>query len=193
MNNYNLQKRSKEALMDFYDKHDFVLSFSGTYKQVLHHADDAGFQTKEHLCPETANKTVHRFLSGSSRRIFGCSQAQKGKRLFGVGYIEGVVRASVLGKQRIHNHMFIGGPIQERFDVFDPEQAYRVEQILNHEWNNTPWGYDQVDLRIISEHGTNTELPTISRERWQDYIHKQYDPTQSERLIMCLPKAPKID
>ena len=193
MNKYQLRIKSKKALMAYYDQFDFQLSFSGTYRQAIHHPVCGNYGTKEFLDIEEANRNVQRFLNSASRRIFGCSGAKKGIRLFGIGYIEGAVRASVHGLPRLHNHMFIGGLDIECIDLLDPEAAYILEQRLLQEWRDSKWGYDQADIRLIGPRGKKIELPTIARSRWQGYIHKQYDPEQSERLIFCLPNPTEND
>ncbi|GJL65062.1 MAG: hypothetical protein NPIRA05_00330 [Nitrospirales bacterium] len=105
--------------------------------------------------------------------------------MFGLGYIEGDARASATGSERIHSHMFIGGPIKYRFDISNPEEAYSLEQILTQEWNKTKWGYDQVDMRLIANRGEKIVLPSIARLKWQGYILKRYHLEQSERLIFA--------
>ncbi len=180
--------------MDFYDRYEFHLSFTGTYKQCLVHPMVGNKSPKEYLTIEEANKTLTRFAMTASRSIFGCSQAKKGKRLVAVGYIEGNIRAAVSAHERIHTHLSIGGPIADRFDLTDPEQAYKLENILKQQWNKTKWGYDEVDIRLIDNREiNNTELPFVSRDRWQGYIHKKYDHKQSERMVMFLPKSSKND
>lgn len=182
---YEQGRKAKNALVEYYDQYEFVLSFTGNYKQVLRYRNEYGYYTREFLDVEAANKNVCHFITRASRRLFGTSQAQKGKRQFGLGYIEGDIRASVTGRERLHNHMFIGGPIGERFNLSNPEDAYILEQILTQEWNKTKWGYDQIDVRLIADSGEKTELPSIARGRWQSYILKQYDLEKSERLIFA--------
>ena len=97
------------------------------------------------------------------------------------------------GVERIHSHMFIGGPIRERFDLTDSDEFLLLEKLFKQEWQKTKWGYDEVDLRLIAKKGEKSELPSIARKRWKSYVLKDYDPDHSDRLIFAGATAPDND
>ena len=193
MNEYELRKRMKKELLAYYDQFDFCLFFTGTYRQVLHDRTQHGLPVQDYLSIEKANQNTHHFLTRASRKIFGCAQAQRGKHLFGVGYVEGETRASVTGRQRIHNHILIGGPIEDRFDIFDNSHFDLLRALLTKEWASTRWGWNDVDVGVLCEQGSDGEPSSVRVKKCKNYIHKHYDHLQSQRMIMCLPKQIQND
>gem|GEM_PF-5739361 len=188
MSEYELCKKLKTGLLERYDNYDFDVSFTGTYRQVILHKRAREFQIPEYLNIDSANKNVSHFLNAASRRIFGCSRAKSGQRLFAVGYIEGYARASVSGRERIHCNLSIGGVPPERFNLFDSEQAHELERLLMQTWSKTKWGYKQSCIKVISPIINHQTVPTIDGKKWLRYSYKYYNHRQSGRMIYCLPK-----
>ena len=178
----------KSELIEFYNGFDFQITFTGTFKQVLSHQCRNGFPIREFLTIEEAVRNVNRFLNSVSRKVFGPAQAKKGRMIWAVGYVEGYSRASVTGRERIHAHLLLGGFPTNSFDFENPMDLYRLESLLREEWQKSNWGWEQVEVRLLAPEGFNTDLPMESRNRWQEYIHKHFNPEQSERIIMRLPK-----
>ncbi len=189
MNEYEHRIKTKKELMAFIEKFDFCFAFTGTYRQVVFHETKINDRVREFLDIEEANRNVGRFINMVSRRIIGRSRANKTNRLITAGYIEGHPRASVSGKERIHCHLLIGGPIDTHFDLEKSGDSLRLKNILEQEWKDTKWGWKQTDLLHHSKKSISPILPAFDTQQWISYIFKNFDHQQSERIVLNLPKA----
>ena len=180
----NFVQQTKQEITRYFQKTNFEIAFTGTFKQVFQHPTGSVTAISEYLDIEKAAKNVDHFLNAASRRVFGCCGAKKGDQLHAVGLIEGDSRASVTGGKRIHAHLMIGGFPEAWCQSISGNVSLKTQLELENVWQNTKWGWHDTDVQLM----INNSESTISRtEGWLEYILKDLNKFETERLIIRHP------
>ncbi len=149
------------------------IAFTGTCRQCdLTIATDGSF-IRTPITVDSLSKHTVFFMERLSRDVFCRSDIRRGRRLSYCASIEGLEIPAVMGGQRMHLHLGIGGvPSNVCIQLLSERAAYR--------WSMSKWGFPVVDFQTLDS--------VQDQHRWVRYMLKNFSPERTNRFI-ATPKS----